>query len=89
MAILFVPESNWTTASFLATLLPLAVLLFILTSYYRSWKRLAHVPGPAAAHISILWLLRRTWNKELVPCLIEAGKTYGPFNLPPFSALHH
>jgi hypothetical protein len=78
MAILFISESSWTMTSLAVTLLPLCTLLFILTSYYRSWKRLAHVPGPAAAHLSILWLLRRTWRKELVPCLIEAGKTYGP-----------
>ncbi|KAK4124546.1 cytochrome P450 [Parathielavia appendiculata] len=61
----------------MATLLLAGILAAIFVSYYRSWRRLAHVPGPATAHISILWLLRRAWNKELFPCLIEAGNKYG------------
>ncbi|KAK4098061.1 cytochrome P450 [Parathielavia hyrcaniae] len=82
MGVLFISQStvapSWPSASVMLTLLLAGVLAAIFVSYYRSWKRLAHVPGPAAAHISILWLLRRAWNKELFPCLIEAGNKYGP-----------
>ncbi|KAK4148465.1 Pisatin demethylase [Chaetomidium leptoderma] len=86
MAILFVSESTapstWTRVPVMVTLLLVGTLSAILVLYYRSWKRLAHVPGPTAAHVSILWLLQRAWNKGLSPCLIEAGNNYGSFNLP-------
>ncbi|CAJ2511540.1 Uu.00g071650.m01.CDS01 [Anthostomella pinea] len=54
-------------------------LFLIVFAYYeyRSWKRLAHIPGPLAAHFSIYWLLRHAWTGNLFPCLIEAGDRYG------------
>ncbi|KAI1373882.1 cytochrome P450 [Hypoxylon crocopeplum] len=55
-----------------------SLLSAFLLHEYRSWRRLAHIPGPAAAHLSILWLLRHAWRGKLFPCLIEAGDRYGP-----------
>ena len=88
MAILFISESTaastWTLRVPVMAAILLVTALIVSFSYYRSWKKLAHVPGPAAAHVSIFWLLRRVWKKELFPCMIEAGDKYGesvPFSL--------
>lgn len=79
MDVLLTSESSpWAPAQvIIPTILLVTTLSAVLFSYYRSWKRLAHIPGPAAAHLSILWLLRRAWRKELFPCMIEAGNKYG------------
>ncbi|KAI1759674.1 cytochrome P450 [Hypoxylon sp. FL1150] len=68
----------WTVGALVPSLVILTFLLALSIYYYRSWKRLAHIPGPSIAHISIIWLLRHAWNGRLTPCLIEAGEKYGP-----------
>jgi hypothetical protein len=54
-------------------------LLFscLLRREYRSWKRLAHIPGPSTAHFSIWWLLRHAWGGNLFPCMVNAANQYG------------
>ncbi|RYP57257.1 hypothetical protein DL769_009603 [Monosporascus sp. CRB-8-3] len=72
-----VPDS-WTPST-LAFLFILAVSLSVLLlREYRSWKKLAHIPGPSAAHFSIIWLLRHAWSGNLFPCMTETGDEYGP-----------
>ncbi|CAI6332903.1 unnamed protein product [Periconia digitata] len=53
------------------------LLVFFIFHQYKSWKRLAHIPGPKAAHFSILWLLNHGWNGNLFPCMTAAGKKFG------------
>ncbi|KAK3942847.1 Pisatin demethylase [Diplogelasinospora grovesii] len=71
-------SAQGTTTPSPSILIPIFfILMSIIACSYRSWMRLAHIPGPTAAHCSILWLLRRAWIGELFPCMVEAGDQYG------------
>ncbi|KAK6836428.1 hypothetical protein PG987_006923 [Apiospora arundinis] len=58
----------------------LLISLVVTTAhyFYATWKKLAHIPGPPTAHISILWLVRRAWKGKLYSTLTKAGEDYGP-----------
>lgn len=70
-------RESWSPSILWPMLLSIVLSVLALSHYYRSWKRLAHIPGPSAAHISILWLLRHAWRGNLFPCMIRAGEQYG------------
>ncbi|KAI1352372.1 cytochrome P450 [Xylaria sp. FL0043] len=61
---------------FIASLIFLTVIL-VMHRQYRSWKRLSHIPGPLAAHLSIFWFVRQTWNGKVFPTMLQAGEKYG------------
>ncbi|KAI0100909.1 cytochrome P450 [Nemania sp. FL0031] len=69
-------EEQWRSFS-LASFLIFFTASAIILHYFRSWKRLAHIPGPTAAQVSILWLLKQAWNGNLFPTLVKAGDKYG------------
>ncbi|QPH02864.1 hypothetical protein C2857_007082 [Epichloe festucae Fl1] len=45
---------------------------------YRQWKKLSHIPGPAIAGWSKIWLLRHVVLGRLCNRLEEVTKAYGP-----------
>jgi hypothetical protein len=56
----------------------LSLSFVLLTAWeYQSWRRLSHIPGPRAAHFTILWLLRHAWIGNLFPSMVDAGNKYG------------
>ena len=44
-----------------------------------AWRHLSHVPGPASAAWSDLWLIRRTWSGDLFHELGEVSARYGAY----------
>lgn len=77
----FIPSFSsadvWRLSTF-ACLSFVTLSLFLLTiSEYRSWRRLSHIPGPRAAHFTILWLLKHAWVGNLFPSMVDAGNKYG------------
>lgn len=64
------------TASVALCILLVSVIA-LLAREYRSWKRLAHVPGPRLAHFTGAWLAKHSWDGQVIPCMVNAGSKYG------------
>jgi hypothetical protein len=67
----------WKPSTLAVLFIALVSFLYLLVREYRSYRKLAHIPGPVAAHFSILWLLRHAWGGNLFPCMVDAGNQYG------------
>jgi hypothetical protein len=73
----FITDDFWKLSMF-GFLSVLSLSFFFLTAWeYRSWRRLSHIPGPRAAHFTMLWLLRHAWIGNLFPSMVDAGNEYG------------
>lgn len=57
-----------------------ASLLFahIVISRFLAWRRLQHIPGPALAGWTDLWLITKTWRGSLFTDLGQLCNTHGP-----------
>ncbi|KIV85833.1 hypothetical protein PV11_01488 [Exophiala sideris] len=74
MAFIPLPESQFTTL--LALFIVASGLIFALFS--RTWD-LRHIPGPAGARLTNLWLLGKYWKGELFSDIaLDLQKRYGP-----------
>ncbi|KAF9734264.1 hypothetical protein PMIN06_003056 [Paraphaeosphaeria minitans] len=73
----FTTEHVWRISTF--GFLSVLALSFILLTVWecQSWRRLSHIPGPPAAHFTILWLLKHAWVGNLFPSMVDAGNKYG------------
>lgn len=65
---------KWETMS-----LVLGAILFLsfLARLYRTWHRLAHIPGPRWAGLSKWWMLRNTLRGDMHLALKRACDEYG------------
>ncbi|KAK3944874.1 cytochrome P450 [Diplogelasinospora grovesii] len=55
-----------------------AVVTYNLFTWYLSWRRLSHIPGPAGAGWSKWWLLRNTLGGNMHLALKQACEEHGP-----------
>lgn len=56
--------------------------VFAIALRTRTWLRLRHIPGPFAAGISELWLIKHTQGGRIHMDTAEACETYGATKLP-------
>lgn len=56
-----------------------AVLLLLVISRIRAYRRLAHIPGPVLAGWTDLWLIWAQFSGRSNYILADASKNYGKF----------
>ncbi|KID81566.1 Cytochrome P450 family protein [Metarhizium guizhouense ARSEF 977] len=66
------------TITYIVALLAAISSVGLILPRYRQWKKLSHIPGPAIAGWSKIWLLRHVLPGRLCKRLEEVTKTYGP-----------
>ncbi|KJK76997.1 hypothetical protein H634G_08039 [Metarhizium anisopliae BRIP 53293] len=66
------------TATYVVVILTAIIYTSLILPRYRQWKKLSHIPGPAIAGWSKIWLLRHVLPGTLCKRLEDVTKTYGP-----------
>lgn len=65
------------TATYVVVILTAIIYTSLILPRYRQWKKLSHIPGPAIAGWSKIWLLRHVLPGTLCKRLEDVTKTYG------------